>query len=420
MTNKQYTYRNTTFSCYRGYITQAIINNLAPLLFIIFQTSYSISYEKLGQLVLINFTTQLLVDLWATKYADRFGYRKCMIIAHALCTLGLLSIGILPGILPSHYLGLVLSVMIYAVGGGLLEVIVSPIIEALPNENKEASMSLLHSFYCWGQMAVVLISTFLLKLIGRNFWYLLPILWSLFPLYNMFKFLHVPLLPLVKEGKIMKLKELFLQPTLYLAMVLMICTGASEQTMSQWSSLFAEKGLLVPKLYGDLLGPGLFAFFMAIGRTIYGRFGDRLPLRGCMAGSSLLCILTYLITVFSPNPIFSLLSCSLCGLSVSLMWPGTFSLSSAAFPRGGTLLFGILAICGDLGCSVGPWLAGIISDNVQRTGQSLVIWKNSGLGFEQIGLRTGILAGVVFPILMFLGLLLFKKKKASKTVTQLL
>jgi fucose permease len=417
MSKKQTTYRNTTYSCYRGYITQAIINNLAPLLFIIFQTNYSISYEKLGQLVLINFGTQLLTDVWATKYADRVGYRKCMVIAHALCSIGLLSLGLLPQIMPSPYIGLVLSVMLYAVGGGLLEVVVSPIIEALPNENKEASMSLLHSFYCWGQMAVVLVSTFVLWLIGRDLWFILPILWSLFPLYNLFQFLHVPLLPLVTEGREMKLKELFSFPTFYLALLLMVCAGASELTMSQWSSLFAEKGLQLPKLYGDLLGPGLFAFFMAIGRTIYGFYGDRLPIKGCLFASSILCIATYLITVFSPYPILSLFACSLCGLSVSLMWPGTFSLASAAYPRGGTLMFGILAICGDLGCSFGPWLAGKVSDNVQATGQTLSLWMNSSLDLEQIGLRSGLLTAVLFPTLTALSLLLFKRKR-TKEVAQ--
>lgn len=408
---KQYTYKNTTYACYRGYITQAIINNLAPLLFIIFQTNYHISYSKLGQLILINFGTQLLTDIWATKYADRYGYRKCMVAAHALSTIGLLSLGILPQIMPIPYLGLVISVILYAIGGGLLEVIVSPIVEALPNDNKESAMSLLHSFYCWGQMAVVLISTIMLRLIGRNLWFLLPLLWSLFPLYNMFKFLHVPILPLVQEGDGMKLRELFSHPGFYLSMILMICAGASELSMSQWSSLFAEQGLQVPKLVGDLLGPGLFALFMAIGRTIYGYYGDRLPIKYCLIGSSILCILTYITTVLSPHPILSLLACSLTGLSVSLMWPGTFSLSSAAFPRGGTLMFGILAICGDIGCSIGPWIAGILSNYIQQTGQSLSLWMNQGLDLEQQGIRTGLLSCTIFPILMLFGLLSFRRKK---------
>ena len=410
MSRKHYTYRNTTFSCYRGYMTQAIINNLAPLLFIIFQSSYHISYAKLGQLVLFNFATQLITDAWASKYADHYGYRKCMVAAHALSTVGLVSLGVLPFLLPDPYIGLIIAVILYAIGGGLLEVVVSPIIEALPSDNKEASMSLLHSFYCWGQMLVVFLSTFLLWLIGRELWFLLPILWALFPLYNMFQFLHVPLLPLVKEGNNMRLKELLAFPTFYLALVLMICAGASELTMSQWSSIFAEKGLGIPKIYGDLMGPGLFALLMAIGRTIYGKLGDRLPMKLSLFGSSILCITAYLVTVFSPYPLLSLLACSICGLSVSLMWPGTFSLASAAFPRGGTLMFGILAICGDLGCSFGPWLAGKISDSVQATGQTLTIWMNSSLDYEQMGLRSGLLAATLFPTLMAVSLIIFRRR----------
>lgn len=410
MSHKQ-TYRNTTFACYRGFITQAIVNNLAPLLFIIFQSDFRISFARLGQLVLFNFGTQLLTDLWATKYADHFGYRKCMVAAHALSAIGLVFLGILPLLLPDAYLGLVIAIILYAIGGGLLEVIVSPIIEALPSDNKEASMSLLHSFYCWGQMAVVLVSTFFLWVVGREFWFLLPILWALFPLYNMFQFTRVPLLPLIHEGNGLRLKELFLQPAFYLAMLLMICAGASEQVMSQWSSLFAEKGLQVPKIIGDLLGPGLFAFFMGIGRTVFGKFGDRLPLKACMFGSSILCVTTYLVTVFTPYAFLSLFACSLCGLSVSLMWPGTFSLSSARFPRGGTMMFGILAICGDLGCSFGPWLAGRLSDRVRTTGQTLSVWINRGLDAEQLGLRSGLLIAIVFPILIAVSLIIFRKKR---------
>ncbi len=409
--SKQYTYRNTTFACYRGYITQAIINNLAPLLFIIFQTDFSISYERLGQLVLFNFGTQLLTDVWATKYADRFGYRNCMVAAHAFSVIGLLSLGILPKLLPWSYTALVFSVILYGIGGGLLEVIVSPIIEALPNENKEASMSLLHSFYCWGQMIVVLLSTLLLWVIGRDLWFLIPILWAIFPLYNMFKFFHVPLLPLLHEGTGMRLKELFTHPSFYLTLLLMVCAGASEQIMSQWSSLFAEKGLQVPKLIGDLLGPGLFAFFMGIGRTLYGKFGDRLPLKTCLFGSSILCIGTYLVTVFTPYAFFSLFACSLCGFSVSLMWPGTYSLTSARFPRGGTMMFGVLAICGDLGCSFGPWLAGKISDNVKSSGRTLTVWIDRGLDVEQLGLRTGLLVAIIFPLMIAVSLIIFRKKR---------
>ncbi|NLK75397.1 MAG: MFS transporter [Clostridiales bacterium] len=413
MKNKQYTYRHTNFCCYRGYITQAIVNNLSPLLFTIFHDSYNISYEMLGQLVLINFITQILADIWATKYADKYGYRKCIVIAHGFCFTGLALLGILPILLPNSYIGLILAVMTYAIGGGIIEVIISPIVEALPNDNKEGSMSLLHSFYCWGQMAVVIISTLSLRILGRNLWPLLPLIWSLFPLYNMFIFRKVPIIPLVTDGNNMRLKELLSYRVIWLAMLLMICAGASELTMSQWSSTFAEKGLNVPKVYGDLLGPGLFALLMAIGRTLYGFFSDKLPLRISLIGSSILCVVAYLVTIFSSNPIVSLLFCSLCGLSVSLMWPGVFSLSSTTFPRGGTLMFGILAIFGDIGCSLGPWMAGKVSDLILQSGRGLSLWVSQGLNLEQIGLRTGLLTGTIFPTIMLLGLLLFKQSKKN-------
>lgn len=413
MSKKTYTYKNTTFACYRGYITQAIIVNLTPLFFYIFHTSFGISYEQLGFLITANFFTQLLTDIWTTKYADRIGYRKCMVAAHGLCFIGLVMLGTLPFIFKNVYTGLIISTITFAIGGGLLEVLVSPIIEALPSDNKEGSMSLLHSFYCWGQMAVVFISSFAIWIMGRDLWFILPLLWSLFPLYNMFKFLHVPLVPLVEEGKGMGIKELLSSPSFYLFMLIMICAGASELTMSQWSSFFAEKGLGVPKLVGDLLGPGLFALYMAIGRLIYGILGNRLPLKKCLVASSMLCIITYIVTVFSPSPLLSLISCSLTGITVALMWPGTLSLSSAKFTRGGTLMFGILAVCGDIGCSLGPFITGKISDYFTKGNKLLSLWSDMNLDTEQIAIRVGLLVAVIFPAFMLVALIMSKKNTAK-------
>lgn len=411
MNKKIYTFKHTTYACYRGYITQAIINNLTPLFFYIFNTSFSISYDQLGFLIIANFSTQLIADVWATKYADKVGYRKCMVAAHGLSFIGFILLGILPLILSNAYAGLIISVVIYGFGGGLLEVIVSPIIEALPSNNKEGSMSLLHSFYCWGQMSVVFISTFIIWIIGPDKWFVLPLLWSLFPLYNMFQFLHVPILPLVEEGKGMRIIELFSSPSFYLFIILMICAGASELTMAQWSSFFAEKGLGLPKLLGDLLGPGLFALYMAIGRVLYGIWGNRIPIKKSLMISSFFCVITYLVTVFSSHPLVSLAFCSLTGITVALMWPGTFSLSSAKFPRGGTLMFGILAICGDIGCSMGPWLTGMISDFFVKHNYTLSIWPNKNIDNEQVAIRFGLLVAIIFPIMMLIGLLLAKKSK---------
>jgi len=413
MARKSYTYKHTTFACYRGYITQAIVNNLAPLFFYIFYTSFDITYEKLSFLIIANFATQLITDFFATKYADRFGYRKCMVAAHGLCFIGLVMLGTLPFIMNDPYTGLIISVVIYAIGGGLLEVIVSPIIEALPNENKAGSMSLLHSFYCWGQMGVVFLSTFALWILEKDLWFILPILWSLFPLYNMFKFFHVPILPLIKEGEGMKVNDLFSSYAFYLFMLLMICAGASELTMSQWSSFFAEKGLGVPKLAGDLLGPGLFAFYMAIGRVLYGILSQRIPIKKCLTACSILCIVTYLVTALSFSPLLSLISCSLTGITVSVMWPGTFSLASETFPKGGTILFGILAICGDIGCSLGPWITGMISGYFTKNARSASFFAERGFDVTQAAIRIGLSAALIFPVSMLIGLLFAKKENTT-------
>lgn len=391
----KYTYKHTTYACYIGYITQAIINNLAPLLFIIFQSSYDLSFEEVGRLVLINFGMQILTDLVAVKYVDKIGYRKAAVLAHFLAASGLVFLGVLPNIMPSPYLGFIIAVMVYAVGGGLLEVLVSPIVESLPGEEKDRAMSLLHSFYCWGQVGVVLITTLLIKVMGQNLWPILPILWASVPLWNLFNFLKVPLMPPVHEKALLSVKQLFQTKFFLIALVLMLCAGAAELTMSQWSSLFAQTGLKVSKVMGDLLGPCLFAVLMGIGRAAYGIWGNKINLRNAMGLSSVLCIICYIITIFAPHPVLSLLGCAFSGLSVSLMWPGTFSLTSARFPMGGTAMFGLMAVAGDLGGSVGPWMAGFIAD------------------ISASGLKAGLMVGLIFPAIMLLGVTLFGTGKGG-------
>ncbi|WP_053985601.1 MFS transporter [Niameybacter massiliensis] len=387
----KYTYKHTLKACYFGYITQAIVNNLAPILFIIFQNQFQISLEMLGRLILINFATQIVVDILTVKYVDRMGYRKATVIAHICCALGLISLGVLPKVLPYPYIGLMIAVVLYAIGGGIIEVLVSPIVEFLPGDEKASAMSLLHSFYCWGQVGVVLISTLLLKLIGGDLWFVLPILWALIPLYNVTRFLKVPIIEPHEEEKSMSVKELLSTKGFVIALLLMLAAGASELTMSQWSSLFAEQGLQVPKVMGDLLGPCLFAVLMGAGRMIYGIWGSKINLNRALLGSGILCILCYVVTVFATNPFVSLLGCAVCGLSVSLMWPGTFSLTASTYPRGGTAMFGILAVFGDIGAAVGPWMAGVVSDVVG------------------LGLKAGLLAAAIFPILLVIGTIRLKK-----------
>ena len=411
---KTQNFKSTVFACYRGYITQGIVNNLSPLFFVLFQNKFGISYSLISALILCNFVTQVITDVLSVKYVDRIGYRKSAVIAHALAFLGLVMQGTLPNVLPAPYVGLVLATIVNGVGGGLIEVIISPIVDSCPGDAKASAMSLLHSFYCWGQVGVVLITTLLLRLIGEDLWFILPILWSLLPLYNLFRFLKVPLMPTVSEEEKTPLKTLFTSKIFLMALLLMLCAGASELAMSQWSSLFAERALGVTKVIGDLLGPCLFAVFMGIGRTIYGVWGEKIHLTGAMVFCAALCILCYLGTALFENPWLSLLSCALCGFSVSLMWPGTFSLTSAAYPKGGTAMFGILAVLGDVGCSVGPALMGAVSGAVSGNANIAASFPN--LTADQLGLKSGMLFSAVFPAFILIGVLLLTRfhKAANK------
>ncbi len=406
-------YKSTLHACYLGYISQAIVNNLAPLLFIIFQNEYNISFEMIGRLILINFGTQLVVDALTVKFVDKIGYRIAVVTAHFFCSIGLIGLGILPVIMHVPYQGLVVAVVLYAIGGGLIEVLISPIVDSIPGDAKASAMSLLHSFYCWGQFAVVLISTVFIKLAGEGWWSILPIIWAVVPAFNLFKFMRVPLVPAIPEHERVPVKRLLKSRLFLIAMLLMVCAGASELAMSQWSSLFAQKGLKVSKFMGDLLGPCLFAILMGIVRILYGIYGHKINLKKALLTSGVLCLICYTIAVFVQVPIISLLSCALCGLSVALMWPGIFSLTSEKYPGGGTAMFGILAIFGDLGCSVGPWIAGLISDYSQKSVKLIEFGAAYGLNAQQVGLKTGIFAAAVFPLLMIVGLSLFKNKNES-------
>lgn len=407
----KYTYRHTLRACYAGFITQAIVNNLAPLLFIVFQDRFGISDEMLGRLILVNFGTQIVSDVLSMRYADRIGYRRMMVAAHAFCAAGLVCLGLLPQLLPSPYLGLTAAAVLYAVGGGMIEVLVSPIVNALPGDAKASTMSLLHSFYCWGQMGVVIVTTLLLRAVGQGLWFLLPVAWAVLPVCNLFLFRKVPLAQAEAPQESMKLTPLLARKAFLLALVLMLCAGSSELVMSQWSSLFAQKGLLIPKVLGDLLGPCLFAAFMGAGRVAYGVFGHRVDLRRAMAASAALCVICYAAAVFASMPALALAGCALCGLSVSLMWPGTLSLTAEACPGGGTMMFGALAVFGDLGASVGPWLAGWVSDLAQKNGKLLSFGSSLGLNAGQLGLKAGLFAGMIFPILLLAGVMMLKKNK---------
>lgn len=343
-------YNKTITACFLGYISQAIIVNFTPLLFLFFQKSYQIPLSRITLLVTLNFGVQLLTDLCSVGFIDKIGYRASLIIAHLLSALGLIFLTVLPEVLPSPFAGILVSVMVYAVGGGLLEVLVSPVVEACPSDNKEKTMSMLHSFYCWGHAGVVLISTLFFHVAGIENWKTLAVVWALIPIGNALAFAKVPIASLMEDGeKGLSLKELFRMKLFWVLMIMMICAGASEQAISQWASTFAEKGLGISKTAGDLAGPMAFAILMGTSRMFYGKYGDKIHLDRFMIYSSCLCILAYLGIALFPVPQLSLAACALCGLSVGIMWPGTFSRAAAAIPRGGTAMFALLALGGDLG-----------------------------------------------------------------------
>ena len=328
-------YNHTLRASYIGYISQAIVNNFAPLLFLTFQKTYGISLDKITLLVTMNFAVQLLVDFLAAGFVDRIGYRKAIVLAHLLCAGGVAGLGILPELTADPYLGFLGAVLLYAAGGGLIEVMISPIVEACPTERKEAAMSLLHSFYCWGHVLVVVASTVFFRVAGIGNWRILAFIWALVPFFNCFYFARVPIRSMTGEDRGMSMRQLAGSGVFWLFVLLMVCSGASEQAMSQWASAFAESALQVGKTMGDLLGPCLFALLMGTSRAVYARFSRHMPLIPFMVGSGFLCIAGYLLAVWSKAPVMALMGCGLCGLSVGILWPGTFSLSCARIPRGG-------------------------------------------------------------------------------------
>lgn len=386
-------FRHTFYASYGGYFVQAIINNFLPLLFLTFQRNFSLPYDKISLLIIINFGFQLVVDYFSASFIDRIGYRKCTVAAHALAAAGLVSLSVLPYIMPP-YIGIIVSIIIYATGSGLIEVIISPLVEACPSDNKEGAMSLLHSFYCWGHMCVVLLSTLFFSVFSVDNWRYLAVIWAIVPLLNGVYFCFVPFPDILSESKGMSVKELFKSKLFYVFALVMLCSGASEQAMSQWASAFAESGLKVSKTMGDLLGPCMFAFLMGSARVLYSKISERFPLSAVMVASGVLCAISYLVASLSDNPLVSLAGCAVCGFSVGVMWPGTFSLAAMKIPKGGTALFAMLALFGDSGCSLGPAVVG------------------RGITLFDGDFSKGLLLALIFPVFLIVGVILQRKSKA--------
>ena len=379
-------YKHTIYASYTGYITQAIVNNFAPLLFLTFMSEYKLGLDRITLITTVNFAVQLAVDLLSARVVDKIGYRVSIIAAHIFAAAGLVGLSVFPEIASDPFTGIMTAVVLYAVGGGIIEVLISPIVESCPTEGKEAAMSLLHSFYCWGHLFLVIMSTVFFTLFGIENWHILAVIWALVPACNVFYFALVPLFPIVAEdqeaqppGGLIKNK------VFWLLFVLMLCAGASEQAMSQWASAFAERSLGLSKTLSDLAGPCMFAALMGTSRALYGKFADKLPLKKAIMGSSMMCILSYVLAILPGKPILNVIGCAMCGFSVGVFWPGTFSMSSLSIPGGGTAMFALLALAGDVGCSSGPSVVGFVAN---------------AMGGE---LKAGLIAAIIFPLIMLIG-----------------
>ena len=387
----QKNYQKTKLACYLGFVTQAISANFAPLLFLTFYRTYSISYADLALIPLAFFLTQLIVDFLSAKFVDRIGYRKSIVLSEILSGAGLVMLSFLPDLCPHPFTGILVCVIIYAIGSGMMEVLCSPIIEACPFENKAGMMSLLHSFYCWGAVGTILGSTLFFLAFGTENWRILACIWAIIPLYNIYNFATCPIEPIVNEGESMTISQLLRTKIFWLFIVLMVCAGASELSMAQWASAFAESSLGVSKTMGDLLGACGFAVFMGLSRVWYGKYGEKVNLSSFMIASGILCLCSYLLAAFAKIPLMGLIGCMLCGFSVGIMWPGSISISSARLPRGGTALFALLALAGDLGGAAGPAIVGNVS---HLMGENI---------------QAGILAGICFPLVLVVSVLMVRR-----------
>lgn len=388
-------YQKTLIACYLGFITQAITANFAPLLFLTFHRTYQISLGRIAFISTAFFFTQLLIDLFCAKYVDKIGYRKSVVASEIFSAAGLIGLAFLPSLLPDPYVGIMISVIIYAMGSGLIEVLVSPIVEACPFDNKDSVMSLLHSFYCWGSVGVILLSTIFFAIFGIENWRILSCVWALIPLFNTFNFISCPIESLTKEGEGFSIRQLFHIPIFWIALILMVCAGASEISMAQWASAYVESALGISKNIGDIIGPCLFAIMMGISRFFYGKYGEKLDLMKFMIGSGALCLVCYLLSALAPLPFLNLIGCAVCGFSVGIMWPGTISIASKKIPLGGTAMFALLAMAGDLGGSVGPVIVGLVTQAANDN------------------LKIGVLAGCVFPAVLVLSVFLLKRKRTE-------
>ena len=386
-------YIPTKIACYIGYIVQAVVNNFLPILFIAFNNIYGLGYEELARLMVFNFATQMVVDFITPKIVSKVGYKTGAVLSQLTAALGLFLLGVLPRIMDT-YTGIILSIIIYAFGSGLMEVLISPIVEMLPTSDKSGNMSLLHSFYCWGQAFTIIVTTILVMIFGYSRWANIPMLWAIIPFFNTLFFIKVPVIePSIKTEKF-KLKHLIKDQKFLIYMVMMLCAGASEIAMAEWASMFAQQALGISKVIGDLLGPCAFAIFMGTGRIWYAAVSKKLDFSKTLIVLSILCFICYIVVAVCEIPLVALIFCAVCGFTVSISWPGIYSEGAREFPEGSSVMYSVFAMCGDTGCCLGPWVLGIVADSA--------------------GLNMGFLSASSFSVIMILAVLLLRKKRLEK------
>lgn len=388
-------YLPTKLAGYVGFVVQAIVNNFLPILFIVFQNVYNLSYERLGRLIVFNFATQMFIDLLTPKIVGKIGYRKAAILSQGAAAAGLVLLSVLPNIMSDSYLAIIISIMVYATGSGLMEVILSPMIEMLPTGNKSGNMAVLHSFYCWGQAFTVLGTTALVYLFGFRNWIFIPIIWAVIPFLNMFSFIKVPIVEPGAEQKQATFLQLIKEPKFIIYMIMMLCAGASEIAMAEWASIFAQNALGVSKAVGDIAGPCAFALFMGLGRVIYAKFSKKISFTKLLVILNVFGFICYMVVAICKIPFVALVFCAVCGVTVSISWPGIYSAGARTFTNGGAVMFSVFAMCGDTGCALGPWLIGFLAD--------------------KFSLNLGFAVASIFPLIMVVCGLYILKTRSCKS-----
>lgn len=389
---KKLSFNHTKAACYIGSISQSIVCGFLPLLFVIFNQDYGIPLAMVTLFSTVNFVIQLIMDFTSLFYIDRVSYRKTIVAAHLLAAFGFLFLGLAAPKIKNIYPAILFSVVLFSAGGGLSEVLLSPIIEGCPSDNKAATMSLLHSMFAFGSVGVILVTNILLFVLGKANWHYIATLWAAIPLFNAGYFMLVPINRIVESDKRMPLSRLFKRKSFLVFVLIMFCSGATEIAMSQWASAFAESSLGVSKAVGDILGPCVFASMMALSRVMYSKLADRINLAKYLMLCGIMTVGCFLTAALSPIKLAALLACGFCGFAVGIIWPGTVSLSAKTYPSGGAAMFGALALAGDVGCTAGPTVVGFVA---------------SLFGGE---LRRGLLISCIFPVLLVVSTVLLMQR----------